>query len=329
MMTILRKTISAITVVSACAVGLAVGSPAAGARPSNVLATYALPAGFYSVDVGQHAVWALKADEFHFGRLYRIDPASGTVRLVRRLPFPAGAMTIAFGSVWVSDYFGNTVWRLSPAGRVQAEVGVGLQPQWLHAAFGSLWVSNHHSASVSRIDPRTDTVVATVPIGAPDTFRNGPQGMTDDGTRLYAASSNIQALQSVDPKTEAVSTGPSLDDAFCGPLTAIAGFVWSVDPCTGATYQLSTDGSVHHVIPSTGAPGGLAVLGGDLWLSDDRTFDQDTFQGSRAVLDQLDPATGRIERTVAIGGDATDVVSGFGDLWVFDAVASTIRRVQV
>jgi streptogramin lyase len=325
----LRRTIAAIVGFGALVAGLVVGAEGAGAHPRHVVATYSLPAGFYAVDAGPRAVFALNADEFHFARLYRIDPTTGVMRMIRRLPFPAGGMTIAFGSVWISDYFGNAVYRLGANGHVQDEVGVGLQPQWLHAAFGSLWVSNHHGASLSRIDPATDNVLDTVQVGAPNTFRSGPQGMTDDGTQLYAVSSNLQSLQTVDPTTDAVGTGPSVDDAFCGPLAAAGGSIWSADGCTGAFYQLAPDGTVQQTIPSTGLPGGVTKLAGQLWISDDRSFDQDTFQGSNAVLRQLDPATGAVLRTVAIGGDATDVTSGFGDLWVYDAVASTIRRVDV
>lgn len=315
--------------VAALATGLLINSPMADAKPSPVVATYKVTPGWYSMAAGLDAVWALQADEYHDGVIYRIDPQSHGMKLVTKLSFPAGAITVGFGSLWVSDYFGNAVWRLAPSGQVQAEVGVGYQPQWLHAAFGSLWVSNHHGASLTRVDPVTNTVLDTVQVGAPNTFRDGPQDVTDDGTNLYVVSSNLQSLQSVNPATDAVTTGPSTDDGFCGPLVAVAGFVWSADGCTAVTYQLSADGTVQQALPSTGVPGGLAMLNGQLWLSDDTSFDPNTFQGSDAVLDQLDPVTGAVSRTVAIGGDATGLISGFGDLWVWDANASTIRRVHV
>lgn len=311
------------------ATALLINSPAASAKSAPVSATYKVTPGFYNLATGLNAVWALDGDEVHNGRLYRIDPASHGMKLVTTLPFPAADLVVAFGSIWVSDYFGNAVWRLAANGRVQDEISVGLQPQWMHAAFGSLWVANHHSGSLSRVDAATDTVVATVQVGAADTFRNGPQEITDDGTNLYVGSSNLQSLQAVDPTTDAVTTGPSLDDAFCGPLAAAGGFIWSADACTGAFFQLGTGGSEQQVVPSEGVPGGVTVLGSQLWISDDTTVDPDTFQGSDAVLEQLDPTTGAVLRTIAIGGDATHVISGFGDLWVWDANASTIRRVSV
>jgi virginiamycin B lyase len=324
-----KRLISLAAALVATATGLLLSSSPAGAKAGPVVATYKVTPGFYSLAAGLNAVWALDADEVHNGELYRIDPYSHGMKLVTTLSFPAGGLTIAFGSLWVTDYYGNAVWRLGANGHVQAEVAVGLQPQWMHAAFGSLWVSNHHGASLSRIDPATNAVIDTVQVGAPGTFRNGPQDLTDDGTNLYAVSSNLQSLQAVDPATDAVSTGPSVDDQFCGPLAAAGGFIWSADGCTGGFYQLGTDGSEQQVIVSTGVPGGVTTLGQQLWVSNDTTFDPNTFRGSDAVVEQLDPVTGAVLRTVAIGGDAADVTSGFGDLWVWDSNASTIRRVHV
>ncbi len=322
-------TLAAIATVAALTISPLIAAAAANARPAAVVATYKLAPGSYTVQAGPDAIWALNVDEVHDGRLYRINPTTHAIKVVATLPFPAGGMTVAFGSVWVSDYYGNAVWRLRPNGHVQATVGTGLQPQWLHSAFGSLWVSNHHGASLTRINPSNDSVQATVQVGTPDTFRSGPQDVTDDGVRLYAGSSNLQALQSVNPATDAVTTPGSLDDAFCGPLTAAGGFVWSVDPCSGATYRLNDDGSVAQSIASTGVPLSLTARSGRLWIGDDTTVDPTSGQGSDAVLAERDPHTGDLLRTVTIGGDAADLCSGFGDLWVFDSSADTIRRVHV
>jgi streptogramin lyase len=325
----LRARYVIVTAMAALTVGLFAGSPAAAAKPGPVVATYKVGPGFFVVQAGLDAVWVLNADEYHYSPLYRIDPASHAMKLIATLPFATGGMVVAFGSIWVSDYFGNAVWRVGANGKIQDEIGVGLQPQWMHAAFGSIWVSNHHGASLSRIDPANDNVQATVQVGAPGTFRSGPQAVTDDGTRLYVGSSNLQALQSVDPATDAVSTPASIDDAFCGPMAAVGGFVWSVDGCTGAAYQLATDGSVAQVLPYSGVPGDIATRDGELWFSEDRSVDPDTGQGSDAVLEQRDPLSGAVLRTVAVGGDSTGLTSGFGDFWVYDSHAGTIRRIHV
>lgn len=302
---------------------------AADARTDPVLATYQLAPGFYELAHGHHAVWAANIDEFDDGQIYRIAPdRPHPLKLVRRMPFPVGGLAVAFGSLWVSDYYGNAVWRLDAHGRTEARIATGLQPQWLHAAFGSMWVSNHHGASLSRVDPATNTVQATDAAGAPGAFRSGPQDLTDDGTNLFVASSNQQALQLIDPTTDTTTTADATDDVFCGPLAAVGGYVWSVDSCTGAFYRFASDGSVEQTIPSAGLPGGVVAVGSHVWLSDDTQVDPDTGVGSAAVLTERDPATGEVLRTIDVGGDALDITKGFGDLWVYDSYANTVRRVD-
>lgn len=316
-------------VLVAAAAAVAMGTPAASAAsPSDVVATWHVPAGFYELQAGLGSMWAANVDEYHDATLYRIDPATDSLDRVASLGFPGGGMIVAYGSVWITDYFGNAVWRLAPDGSVQAAISVGLQPQWLTAAFGSVWTSNHHGGSLSRIDPGTNTVVATVPVGKQHTFRDGPQALTHDATRLYAGSSNLLELQAVDPADDTVST-PAVragDDQFCGELRVAGGFVWSLDACSGALYQLGKDGTVQTVI-SGGSSVQLSetVLDGSLWVSED----EDPDNSSDADLLQRDPRTGTELRVALIGGDAATVRAGFDDLWVFDSVRHTIRRIDV
>jgi hypothetical protein len=326
MTTSLPKLLIAGAAAMALAAGLIAGAPAAGAQPNPIVATYHVTAGAYALAADGTSVWAVNADEFHDGRLYRIDPVANQITLVKKLTFPAGGMTVSFGSIWVSDYFGNAVWRLSPTGTILARVPTGLQPQSVHAAFGSMWSSDHHGASLTRIDPLTNAVLDTVPAGASRTFRNGPQDFTSDGTRLYVGDSNLQSLQAVNPATDAVSTPASIDDAFCGPMTAIAGYVWSADACTGTTYQLGTDGSVARAFTSRGFPASLTTSAGAVWVGQDTGSQPGA---SDAVLVERDPQTGAVRAKVHVGGDASSLTPAFGDLWLFDADSNVIRRVRV
>lgn len=318
----IRKALTAGAAAAALSVAMLAGTPAAGAAPNPIVATYHVSPGGYALAADATSMWAVNADEFHDGRLYRIDPVSNQITLVKKLAFPAGGLAAAFGSIWVTDYYGNAVWRLSPTGAILARVPTGLQPQSVHPAFGSIWTSDHHGASLTRIDPATNAVLATVPAGAPDTFRDGPLDFTNDASRLYVGDSNLQSLQSVNPATDAVSTPPSINDAFCGPMAAIGGYVWSADACTGTTYQLGTDGSVHQAITARGFPASLITTAGNVWIGQD-TPDND------AVLVERDPQTGAVLAKVHVGGDASSLTPAFGDLWLFDADTNVIRRVHV
>jgi streptogramin lyase len=314
--------------VAALTAALLVGTPAAHASRSAVVATWHLAPGFYEMHAGMGAMWVANVDEYRDTTLYRIDPDTSTITHVTTLHFPGGGMITAYGSVWITDYFGNAVWRIGTDGSVQAVIGTGLQPQWMDAAFGSLWTSNHHGASMSRIDPSTDTVVATVPVGAQHVFRNGPQAITHDANRVYVTSSNLVKLQSVDPDDNTVTTPRrgSGADQFCGELVTAGGSVWSMDLCSGALYQLGTDGSVLGVFDAgSSALNSETKLDRTLWVAED----QDPTTYSHGALVQRDPHSGDVLRFVPIGGDASTVRSGFGDLWVFDGTHNTVRRVDV
>ena len=329
---VLRRTSIAVATLAALLLGTLAGIPSAAATSSPIVASWRLEAGNYDLQPGLGAMWAVNTDLFHYGPLYRIDPATDSIRTVTTMPFPAGGMAVAFDSLWVTDYYGNAVWRFAPDGSVLAVFPTGLQPERIHAAFGSIWSSDHHGGSLTRIDPATSTVVGTVPVGQQHMFRNGPQDFTADSTRVYVGSSNLVKLQSVDPTTDAVAT-PSHragGDAFCGDLRAIAGSVWSSDPCSQAAYRLGTDGTAQQVFDaSPGEVTSLTVLDRQVWIGRERHVDPDTGAGSQGVLDERNAHTGALLRTVVIEGDPQFVRGGYGDLWVFDARRHSVLRVAV
>lgn len=312
-------------------------STAAAIHPTSAV-TFRLPAGGYQMEAGLGAMWIVRSDEFHDTLIYRIDPIANTRHLVGHLTFPGGAgVAVGYGSLWISDYYGNAVIRVSPTGKVQARIPTGLQPERVHIAFGSVWVGNHHGHTVTRIDPRTDTVLATDSAGDPTQFRDGPQDITSDARMIYVGSSSLPVLQSIDPATNLTTTPPErTEDQFCGPLTFIGGSIWNSDRCTNTLYQISPAGIVRSQITygPTFGPTGPQVLAqtrfeGNLWVAVDETYNFDMSTGSHGVLEQRDPEDGELLGTVRLGGDVSEISAGFGSLWIFDRGASTVRRVTL
>jgi YVTN family beta-propeller protein len=80
-------------------------------------------------------------------------------------------VTVAAGSVWVTDHQADTVTRFDPAtGERQATIQVGDGPSAV--TFGTdlvggqaIWVANELGGTVSRIDPSSDREVATIQVG--------------------------------------------------------------------------------------------------------------------------------------------------------------------
>jgi streptogramin lyase len=317
--------------------GLGVGISSAAATPGAVV-HFRLPVSSRdTIARGLGAMWVARTDLFHNVIVWRIDPATNAVTRIAVLQFPGAQIDVGFGSLWITDYFGNAVWRLSPHGTVLARIPTGLQPYDLEMAFGSVWVANHHGHSLTRIDPATDTVIATDTAGDPTQFRDGPQAMTHGAHRLYVGSSNLDVLQSIDPSTDVTTTpsGPT-DDAFCGnQLEYLAGYIWSADNCSNTLYQHSPNGAIvwRNVYgPTTGSDvpqvQDETVLDGQLWVAVDQHFDEDTVTPiGGGVVQERNPATGALLRTISVGGDISWVSPGFGSLWVFDALRHNVRRI--
>ena len=306
-------------------------TPAAAATAADVVATIKLPHGSYQLSPGRHAMWAMSGDETLYSTLYRIDPATNQATMVAHLGFPAAGLTVGYGSVWVTDYYASTLVRLSPTGRVQATIRVGLQPQVVHIAFGSVWTSNHHSHSITRIDPLTNGVAATINVGA-NQFRDGPQDFTNDGRYLYAESSNLPHLQRIDPATNTrvnlVNTGLGYGGDLIWTSGPHGGTLWNA-PVDLNTNQILVDGyrvdgsvRVTEALPSTVFTSGIAHLGHTVYLGED-------INGvtGHARIQSVDQVTGAVVRTQSVPGQIDSLRTGFGDLWSTDG--NTIRRIHL
>jgi peptide/nickel transport system substrate-binding protein len=109
------------------------------------------------------------------GRLLLVDPRRDRVTRAFPVGVSPGGVTVAAGSIWVSDS-GGTVARLNPAtGRVQ-RLKVGGSPAAIASADGAVWVANG-GGSVVRIDPRTG-FVRSIQVG------NEPSGLAAAGGKV-------------------------------------------------------------------------------------------------------------------------------------------------
>jgi YVTN family beta-propeller protein len=152
----------------------------------KVLATIHVDStGQSGVAVTDEAVWALG-----FPGIVRIDPKTNaivtTIPVAQNVagggPSPT-ALATGEGAVWVANRFvppngiapsgkRGTVSRIDPrTNAIVATIPVGYDPFEIAVGEGAIWVANRTGFTVSRIDPRTNHVVATIRIG------NRPQGI--------------------------------------------------------------------------------------------------------------------------------------------------------
>ena len=87
--------------------------------------------------------------------VYRIDPATNTVRATIRMPSAVGGLAVGPDAIWTSGWGDGTVYRIDPAtNEISGSISTGfgnLGPPMV--AFDSVWVSAMDRNVVLRIDP--------------------------------------------------------------------------------------------------------------------------------------------------------------------------------
>ena len=248
-------------------------APAIAAEPKEKVIQVPGFADFLAVDGS--SVWATNK-----GRVERWSTEGKLADVA--MAHPCGAMTVAFGSLWVADCDERTVNRIDlKTAKKIATVATGIaNPKGelnVAAGAGSIWVASDDKGVVARIDPATNMVTASIPVD-PGTYY-----LSFGFGSLWAVSALGQSLQKVDPATNAVVHRTKLGRAP-GFLVAGEGAVW---------VQEQDDGTVARVDPATGEVSGRVAVdptlkygdidagGGKIWLR--------TTAGQTFVV--IDPAT--------------------------------------
>jgi DNA-binding beta-propeller fold protein YncE len=176
-------------------------------------------------------VWALT--EGNTATLQRIDPrndsVTGTVDLGLGEPggslfyFYHSGLTVADGSLWVSEFFYNQVLRIDPSRlQVTRRIDVGRSPVSVLGVGNSVWVADFHSSSLSRIDTGLNRVVQTIAgVGDPKDFNAGPRGLAYVDGVVWANVPAQQELYGVDARTGRLVASHNAAPAYaCSVLSA-------------------------------------------------------------------------------------------------------------
>ncbi|EQB09884.1 Vgb family protein [Novosphingobium lindaniclasticum] len=251
-------------ILSLAAAATMIAAPA-GAQQAQVIPVPGF-ADFLAVD-GQ-TVWVTNRD--------RVERWSRTGKLAEvAMSRACGAMTIAYGSLWVADCQEAAVKRIDiRSAKVVATIPTGianLQGELnVAAGAGSIWVASDEKGTVSRIDPRTNEVAARIAVDPGTWYLAFGHGA------LWAVSASARSLQRIDPATDAVTARTAVG-AEPGFLAAGEGAVW---------LQEQGDGTVARIDPAsvtvTGRIkvgenlkwGDIDTGGGKVWLrtTDDQLF---------------------------------------------------------
>jgi len=251
--------------------------------------------GSGGIGVGLGRVWALDREAHD---LYRIEPAAvptgSDVSHSELLPLTGAvggaAPVVGKGAVWIADGLGNKLLRvdaaaahaLNPPAVTHISTGPTSDEMPITAvvAAGSVWVGNHHGGTVARIDPKTNTVVATIPWGAHG--GGGIYHMTTDGSHIWVTGSRTSDVAEIDTSTNSIVRRTPVPTGTCGGLAVDASAVW-ITSGFDAPYTC-------------------------WWSRPDLGVD-------RIGVSRIDRATGAVTR-IDVGGRPIDVRSAFGSIWI-------------
>lgn len=189
---------------------------------------------------------------------------------------PCGGMTMLGRHLWVANCQDRTLERIdTKSAKKTATIATGIANDKegelnVVAGAGSIWIASDAKGGIARVDPKTNTVIATIPTAA------GAYYLAFGHGALWAASSKGQVLQRIDPRTNSVVATIPLGRQP-GFLAAGEGGVW---------VQEQGDGTVAAIDPATNAVrgrikvgeslkyGDIDTGGGKVWLrtTDDQTF---------------------------------------------------------
>jgi sugar lactone lactonase YvrE len=224
--------------------------------------------------------------------------------------FIGGALTIAEGSVWAAEGFGDEkVHRLDPVtGKIVASIAVTRNPSALAYGAGAIWVSASAKVSkaggvllsvsglaVLRIDPVTNQVVASVQLPTPEPPANAvtSAGLVFANGAVWACDTRSGTVVRIEPAGERVTgtiEGPRTDSSdgrhysyflyATGDRLVLTRYGFKVIRGPGA--GLVTDVTVWQIDPETNRHTGepvqlvrdgaiLAFVDGVAWLGNSHT----------------------------------------------------------
>ena len=190
-------------------------------------------------------------------------------------------------------------------------------PDWQVATIDALWVSNGPKNTIHRLDPKTNTVVATVPVG-----QRPCSGLAAGFGSVWVPNCGDKSISRVDMKTNTVvatiPVGPANSE---GGLTAGSDSVWVLSDAKGVLTRI--DPGTNKIVSEIIVPAGsfAAVMGEDgaLWISGTDS----------SVLARVDPKSNVVTDRIAVGPRPRFLTSGGGSIWTLNQGDGTISRVDV
>jgi YVTN family beta-propeller protein len=201
---------------------------------------------------------------------------------------------------------------------VVAEVPVGIRPGPVAAGAGSVWVGNLEDRTLTRVDLVQRTATATISLDG-----RTPTGVAVGEGAVWVAHGRLGQLSRVDLQfdqlAETIDVAPS-GAAQQGAVAVGAGAVWAA---YGESTVAQIDPAQVRVVASSfggAVPAALVVARGSVWIANSQD----------STVSRFDPTTlkeGAL-RTISVGSRPTGIAYGAHAIWVANAGDDTVTRID-
>jgi hypothetical protein len=321
-----------------------IAAPTTTIRPAPVTARIRIGRGVVALAVGQDGVWALRGSS-----VVRMDPRSNRVtariRAATSADFWDGRFALGAGALWVGAGGGSirVDARTGQRSRVRAHV-------WAVAPDG-LWSCRTRTqgrlSRLVRADPRTLAETVRIPVAACPAALVAEDGMVwaidEPGRRVLrvdAASGQVRQIGLPVAPFAVSPTGPAAVMLAVGE-----GAVWVLSDQVESPTRLGTSIGIGvvRIDPSSARVTGVTPLGnldtagqaltvgaGAVWVIGVPAAQQGGGPSS-LVVDQVDPRSGRLLGSFAVGrfGFGPLLAVGFGALWFAAFESGELLRVDL
>ena len=216
------------------------------------------------------AVWMLDAQR---SQLVRVDTTYGSVG--KRISLTGGGrparpgVDVGLGAVWVTDG-SRRLLKLDPAdGSVRRTINLRLPLDDVAVGAGAVWAISGASARVVEIDPVTGAVRARIPItGRAGVSKPVPIAVAVGAGAVWVLNGNAPSVSRIDPELAAVTaTIPFGVGSNPSAIAAGGRGAWIALSGEGTVARIDPRGEGVDSIPIGGAPTGVAVAAGRVWVS--------------------------------------------------------------
>jgi YVTN family beta-propeller protein len=199
---------------------------------------------------------------------------------------------------------------------IVAAIPVGIQPGPIAAGAGSIWVGNLRDRNLTKIDPQERAVVATVSLGD-----RTPTGVAAGAGAVWVVHGLRGELSRVDPQFNRVQRTIAVTGRSpTGSVAVGVGYVWTAyGDSTLARVQPASMRRAGSALTGF-LPAAVVVGGGAVWV----------VNSGDSTLQRFSPFTFEegVVRTISVGGRPVALAYGEGSLWVANRGDDTVTRVD-